>query len=345
MLGRLTANVGLVQSHVAAVIPKWNALAMDPLNGGLEPMPSRELAAFVAAVETRGIGAAADLLSLTQSAVSKRIKNLERRLGAVLLERSHGGVRLTAAGSAIYPDAKDALLALSRAAQTLRDERDVGAQRLMLAASSTIGTCLLPRWLAEFRTARPSVRPQVSVSNCQSVLAAVHAHEVELGFVPFTDSLDGFDMLTVGHDELVVVVGASHRWAHTDSVVPSQLSREPFVTREDGSGTRASSVEAVRRLGVELQPELAMSSIDALKRVILDRGFTIMSSLAISDERSTGQLRALRLDGVSLPRELLAIKRRDGQLGPAALQFWAWLAAERTAVPAAARRSHCAQPS
>jgi hypothetical protein len=59
-----------------------------------------------------------------------------------------------------------------------------------------------------------------------------------------------------------------------------------------------------------------------------------MSSLAISDEQSSSQLRAVRLEGVSLQRELLAIKRCDGRLGDAALQFWRWLDAYCKPVPA-----------
>jgi DNA-binding transcriptional LysR family regulator len=71
---------------------------MDAPGARGEPLPSRELAAFLAAVDAGGIGAAAVSLSLTQSAVTKRIQSLERRLGTALLQRSHNGVRPTEAG-------------------------------------------------------------------------------------------------------------------------------------------------------------------------------------------------------------------------------------------------------
>src|SRR6185312_13685197 len=99
-------------------IPKWNhsgvTVTPDPLSG-------RELAAFVAAVDAHTLHAAADTLALTQSAVTKRVAALERRVGQKLLERGRSGVRPTAAGRALYPEARAALAALERARRALAD--------------------------------------------------------------------------------------------------------------------------------------------------------------------------------------------------------------------------------
>ena len=306
-------------------IPMWNACGVR-LGGGVEPLPSRELAAFVAAVETGGIGVAADALSLTQSAVTKRIARLEQRLGTPLLARSHAGVRPTKAGKALYPEAKAGLLALSRAARAVSDRRVAAEQQLALAASHTIGTFLLPRWLVSFALVQPTARPQVSIVNSEAVLAAVREREVEIGFVAQAARASGLETLSLGRDELVVVVAARHRWGRADGVTLAELASEPFLTREPGSSTRAVAIAAVRQLGIELKPDLETGSIDALKRSVLDGGFTILSTIAIENEQAAGQLRGLRLDGAHLTRELLAIKHRDVQLGRTATRFWSWLA-------------------
>jgi DNA-binding transcriptional LysR family regulator len=295
----------------------------------VEPLPSRELAAFVAAVETGGIGLAADALSLTQSAVTKRIARLEERLGTPLLARSHAGVRPTQPGKALYPEAKAGLLALSRAARAVSDGRVAAEQQLALAASHTIGTFLLPRWLASFALVQPSARPQVSIVNSEAVLAAVREREVEIGFVPEPARANGFEALSVGRDELVVVVAADHRWVRAESVALRELASEPFLTREPGSGTRAAAIAAAGQLGIELKPAMETGSIEALKRSVLDGGFTILSTIAIENEQAAGQLRGLRLDGAHLTRELLAIKHPGTRLGPAAKHFWSWLVDSR----------------
>lgn len=299
---------------------------MDPYSPTLDPLPSRELAAFVAAVNTGAIGTAADSLSLTQSAVTKRLQSLERRVGLSLLTRSHTGVQATAAGRALYPDAKEALLALARAAETLHAEKAAVGQRLSLAASHTIGAFLLPSWLAAFTANAPATEPRVTVTNTAGVLSAVNAEGVEIGLLPDPTPHGELEILHLGYDELVVVVAATHPWARRRTIAPSELCSEPFVTREQGSGTRAAAIRAASSLGVELKPTHETSSTEALKRTVARGGFTIMSTFALSDERAAGQLSTLRLTGTPLRRELCAIRHRASAPQRTAAQFWSWLA-------------------
>ncbi len=312
---------------------------MGTLVAAREPLPSRELAAFVAAVDAGTIGAAADSLSLSQSAVTKRLQSLERRVGRALLTRSHAGVRPTTAGCTLYPDAKAALSTLERAADALERDGATSERRVSLAASHTIGTFLLPGWLTAFGADGPA-KPHISVVNSGQVLAAVHDREVDIGFLPDPPAFDHLDALSVGQDELVVVVGRGHRWAGTQSIPPSRLTSEPFFTREEGSGTRNASVASLRRLGVELHPDLETSSTEALKRTVRGGGFTIMSSLAIRDEMLREQLHPIRLEDLPLHRRLFAVKRRDAQPRGAARRFWSWL---RANCDHEASRARCAR--
>ena len=150
---------------------------MSTLTG--DPLPGSELAAFAAAVETASIHGAADALDLTQSAVTKRIQHLERRIGGELLERGRFGARPTALGRAVYPPARRALQELDevmRAAAHLRAER---APRLALAASATTGEFLVPGWLAEFRRVAPEVRPELEITNSPGALAALRERRAD----------------------------------------------------------------------------------------------------------------------------------------------------------------------
>jgi DNA-binding transcriptional LysR family regulator len=297
---------------------------MDVPGHQLEPLPSRDLIAFVAAVETGSLGAAANSLSLTQSAVTKRIQSLERRLGIQLLTRSHSGVSPSAAGRALYPDAKEGLAAFSRASRNFRDQA-AQPSCLRLAASHTIGELLLPRWLAAFRNAAPTFHSSVTVVSSEAVLAALREHDTDIGLLPDPAPLTRLDSTCVGKDELAVVVGPDHHWAKASSVLPSQLPSEAFFTREQGSGTRALAIEALRRLGIKLTPAVEVSSTQALKRMVLGEGYTIISRLAIADEQNDGVLHALPVRGADLSRRLYAVKHPSSKLTPVAQQFWSWL--------------------
>ena len=136
-----------------------------------DPLSSRELAAFAAAVETGSVQGAAEALDLTQSATTKRIQALERRLGVSLLHRGRHGVRATEEGMALYPEARRGLDALALAEQAVADSH--AARPLRIAASHTIGEALLPTWLTAFRAELPGVHPQVDVVNSTGVLAAI----------------------------------------------------------------------------------------------------------------------------------------------------------------------------
>lgn len=290
-----------------------------------DPLAGRELAAFVAAVESASMHGAADALGLTQSAVSKRIQALERRTGVALLERGRQGVAPTEAGRLLYPEAKNALAALARAAAAVGEATDV--HRLRVAASYTIGEFLLPAWLASFRAADgdASLRAEVDVINSPSVLARVRAGTAAIGFVEGVDPLDGLEAIGLLRDELVVVVAPGHRWARRRSLRPGELSREPYFTRERDSGTRAVVTAALGRHGVRLDPALETASTQVLKRAVLDGGFTVLSRVTVDGEARAGTLRALPVKGVGLERELRAVRRGRPARGAAAQRLWAWL--------------------
>jgi DNA-binding transcriptional LysR family regulator len=309
--------------HLGALIPFWNTGSVQVTDVGAEPLSGRELAAFVAAVDAGSMGAAAEFLSLTQSAATKRVQRLERRLGTVLLSRSGRGVRPTDAGLRLYPHAREALAALIRAEHTVGED---ATRRLRLAASHTVAEYLLPQWLAGFRLVDSGARPQVAFTNSPGVLSALRAGDAEVGFVAGVDPLHDFHVVTVAHDRLMVVVAPHHRWAHSHTINPAELVDEPYFTREPHSGTRAVATAALSAVGLHLQPQLEAGSTHSLKRAVMDGGFTILSSLAIAAERRAGTLHALTVAGADMTRDLEAVALRSHQLRGRALAFWRWLA-------------------
>jgi DNA-binding transcriptional LysR family regulator len=290
-----------------------------------DPLPGGELAAFVTAVEGASIQAAADALLLTQSAVTKRIQHLERRVGGRLLERGRFGVRPTALGRTVYPPAKRALEALESVSRTIELSGAGDATQLRLIASLTVGEFLLPDWLAAFRARRPDVHPQLEIVNSRGVLAAVREQRAEIGFVEGLDSLSGWEAMTVARDQLLVVVAADHAWARRRSVRAADLRSESYLTRESASGTRVVADAALAQAGVELVPALQAASLQSLKRALNGGGFTLISELTIEAEQRAGTLVGLPVRDVDLRRELRAVRRRRPALSRAALMFWRWL--------------------
>ncbi len=292
-----------------------------------EPLNAGELAAFIAAVETGSVTAAAEALELTQSAASKRILMLERRLGVRVLERGRLGVTATAAGRVLYPEAQQALSALRHAAAVVAVHAEQ-APTLRLAASHTIGGFLLPGWLTRFRTseARAS-RAQVEVVNSDGVLASVRAGTAEIGFVESLAPAEGLEALTIMSDEIVAVVAPGHRWAGLRAIPARALLDEAYLTREPGSGTRSVATAALAAVGIVLTPTIETASTQSLKRAVLEDGFTLISHLAVEAETRAGTLCAVPVAGVDLTRPLRAVRRRRPAARREAARFWRYLRA------------------
>ena len=290
------------------------------------PLAGSELAAFVAAVEAGTVHGAADALQLTQSAVTKRIQALERRVGGRLFERGRFGVRPTELGRTVYPAAKRALDALDSVAELVELSRAHGSMDLRLSASHTIGEFLLPGWLADFRRERPDVHPQLEIVNSQGVIDAIRENRSEIGFIEGPDSPAGLHTITVARDEIVAVVAAGHPWARRRVVTVRDLVAEAYLTREAASGTRAVATAALARSGVELTPALQAASAQSLKRALAGGGFTLISRLTIETEERAGVLVGLPVRGIELHRELRAIRRRRPAPSAAARAFWRWIA-------------------
>jgi DNA-binding transcriptional LysR family regulator len=297
-----------------------------------DPLPGRDLAAFVTAVESGTLQGAADALQLTQSAATKRLQALERRVGRALLERGAHGVQPTAAGGVLYPFAREALAVLERAEAAVTSPES--APLLRIHASRTIGVILLPEWLASFRAVAPPCRVSATITNSEQVLHAVRDGEAEIGFVEgLPAGAHGLRELVVAHDEIRVVVASDHPWARLRAVPLRALTSEPFLAREAGSGTRAVATATLADAGVELQPALEVSSAEALKRAVLAGGFTLLSKRVVAGELAAGTLAAIPVSGVDLHRALRAVCRsRPAPQGPARA-FWRWLG--RTIAPQA----------
>ncbi len=296
---------------------------MDLLGGYLDP---DELATFVAAIEYGTVGAAAEALELTQSAASKRLVRLEHRLGTSLLERGRRGVRATDAGRLLYPEAKQALAELTRAASVVASHAE-HAPTLRLAASLTIGGFLLPGWIAGFRATEPSaVRTHVEIFNSHRVLEVVRDGHVDVGFIESLDSVEGLEAATILSDQIVAVVAADHPWSRFRRIPAGALAGEPYLTRERGSGTRAVAAAALARAGVpELEPTLETASTQSLTRSVLDGGFTLISRLAVDAEVRAATLHALEVTGADFSRPLRAVRR--GRPTPTGFprRFWTFL--------------------
>ncbi|WP_079628603.1 LysR family transcriptional regulator, partial [Mycobacteroides abscessus] len=188
---------------------------------------------LVSVAETGSLGAAARQHGISQPAASMRIRALERRLRLVLLERGPTGSRLTDAGLAVVGYASPVLAAAHEFVTGVAALHSDQAPRLVVAASRTIADHRIPLWLTALRARHADVAVSLEVGNTQQVCELVRAGGASLGFIEGPHAPTGLGGEVLGADELVIVVGPGHKWAHRRKPVTlRELAITPLLMRE-----------------------------------------------------------------------------------------------------------------
>jgi DNA-binding transcriptional LysR family regulator len=279
---------------------------------------------LLAVARAGSLNAAAAEVGVSQQAVSARMRSLEAQTGVVLLRRGARGSQLTSEGVVVAEWATrlmDVAAEFDAGLSTLRQDRRL---RLRVSASLTIAEQLLPSWLVAFRIAAQrrngdATDIELTAVNSETVIHHVRDGQADLGFVEGPRVPTGLRTRVVGHDELILVVAPDHPWTRRrNPVTVEQLAETPLVAREHGSGTRDALNAALReRLGPDVQqaePVISLSTATAIRAAVLaGAGPAVLSSLAVREDLSRGQLVAIQVVGLELHRRLRVIWQGDRQ--------------------------------
>ncbi|HEY0971945.1 MAG TPA: LysR family transcriptional regulator [Gemmatimonadales bacterium] len=286
---------------------------------------------FWRVAELGGFSRAAEALRLSQPAVSKSVRELERQLQTPLFDRTGNRPRLTDAGERLLTRARELFAVERLAEEELRTLRGLEGGVLRIAASTTIVTYLLPSCLARFHAAHPGVALRVWSANTRDVARALAQRRVEIALVegPVDDAR--LEVVPWRRDELVVIAHPQHPLVGRRRVTWRDLADERFIVRERGSGTRQVAEEALARRGVEPRVALQLASTEAIKQAVAaGLGLAIVSGAAIADQLALGRLATIPVDDALLARELSELRYVGRELSPAAHVFREMLGASGT---------------
>lgn len=262
-------------------------------------MADRRLQVFHAVAKQLSFTKAAEILFMTQPAVTFQIKQLEEHFNARLFERGHGRIQLTPAGEVALGYA-ERILTLSTELDTRIREMTGGlAGPLLIGASTTIAEFLLPRVLGEFKATHPDVQAKVIVGNTELIETRVTEHALDLGLIEGPSSAPALVAEVCCEDELQVIAAPSHVLAGHSELRPSDLVSHPYISRETGSGTREFTDLYFRNAGIDpasLNVIMELGSPEAIKGVVATGiGFAVMSRAAADKDRRLGLLAAVPL--------------------------------------------------
>jgi len=186
---------------------------------------------FVAVAEELHFGRAAQRLHITQPPLTQAIALLEGRLGVRLFDRTKRSVKLTPAGAALVPEARDLLARAAALPAHARAAAHGESGRLKLAFVSTVGFGLLPRWVRAFRAQWPQVQFELIEATGDVQIAAFGRGDIDAGFMIHSPGFapPGMHHLRVAREPLVAAIGQQHPLARARSLKIDALLDEPLV--------------------------------------------------------------------------------------------------------------------
>ena len=283
-----------------------------------------QLQAFVEAARLGSVTRAAEALFVTQPALTARLNALEKTVGAPLLVRRRGGVRLTEAGRAFLPYAERALQAVADGRHVLTElERGV-VGHVPIGASPAVSTYALPSILKRFQETHPGVQVAVRTGHSEEVAELVKRDEVAIGLSRALRDPD-LESFTLYEDELVLVVHPEHPFV--GDVRSSELADEQFVLFDRASSYHELTSALFLDAGIVPRGVMELDNIDSAKKMVEHGlGVAFLPHVAVAGEVRSGRLRIVPIADRQPPRRaIVAVRRRHAGPPTGTTAAFLWL--------------------
>ncbi|MGL5080964.1 MAG: LysR family transcriptional regulator [Microcoleaceae cyanobacterium] len=271
---------------------------------------------------------AADSLYVSQPAISLQVQNLEKQLNVPLFDRGGRRAKLTEAGYLLLNYGEKILSLCQETCRAIDDLQNLQGGTLIVGASQTTGTYLLPRMIGLFRRKYPEVAVQLHVHSTRRTAWSVANGQVDLAIVGGEVPAELQDSLTIYpylEDELALILPVFHRFAKLEKIEKEDLYKLEFIALDSQSTIRKVIDQVLTRCGIDprrLRVEMELNSIEAIKNTVqAGLGVAFVSTAAIERELQAGSLHRARIDGVVVKRMLSVILNSNRYQSKAAEAF------------------------
>jgi DNA-binding transcriptional LysR family regulator len=281
-----------------------------------------QLATFQVVAKHCSYVRAAEELHFSQPAVSAQIHQLEESMGVKLFDKIGRRTHLTQAGEELYAYSQKIFSVIDETLETMEALRSPHSGRLSVGADTTVGSYVIPRLLGKFHQMYPEVEITLEVVNRGYLVEALVQNRLDMVVMGKTPTEVPVFAAPFAANELVLVAPPTHRLAGCIHVSFVELTREYFLMREEGSGTRAALENAFQEAGLPLQVSMQVGNNSAIKQgVAAGLGIALISRVAIDMELETNRLTILDVEGFPLMRQWRLIHLKEKNLSATARAF------------------------
>lgn len=274
---------------------------------------------FFAVASQLSFSKAAEILFISQPAISRHIKSLEQQYHVSLFERKGNSITLTEEGALLLEHVKKAK-ELQR--QMEFDVSSLAGQQqakgsLVIGASTTVALYVIPKILSAFHQKYPHIKLRLVNRNSENILKALLDHEIDFGIMEGKNKISSARYQFFMSDEVIPVCSAKSNLAKQKKIPLASLKDTPLALRERGSGTLAAVLDALDKHKVsmnELKAGITLGGTEALKNFLLNDtclGFLPLRSVA--KQLKSGELVRLTIPGLHITRDFFFVQRQGAE--------------------------------
>jgi DNA-binding transcriptional LysR family regulator len=244
----------------------------------------------------RSFSKAAEELFISQPAVTKRMKELERRVGMGLIQRRRDGFALTEAGKILFKYAQKISYHFMEIENVLGDLQKDHRGLLRIGTTESYSKCLMPKLLSGFQASFPYVKIALDVGNSEEIEKSLLFYKNDLGLIGVTKKSSRFESIPFIKEELVLIVSPGHRLVKKQTVSLKEIEGYPFIIRSKGSTTRKVLLEAFKALDIHPSLLIEAGSSEFIKQWVSEgKGVSIIVKRIVEDEGKRGFVKTIPL--------------------------------------------------
>ncbi|WP_312507182.1 LysR family transcriptional regulator [Lysinibacillus sp.] len=271
---------------------------------------------FYQVATTGSFTKAAEILRISQPAVSSQIKRFEHEIGVQLFKQQGRGVVLTEFGEALAEKAQN-LIALEHHIETFIEEyRLAKAGNLHIVATYLPANFLIPKWATHFKAVNEHVNLMITTTNTKDAFEQLIHYKADIAIYGggMSERPKEIEWEELYEDELWFVVSPTHRYAH-QNITLVEMFQEPFIMREEGSSMREHLFSLCQTYQVK-PPNIALQFNginETIRSVMAGYGANFISSLAVREYVENGQLARVYVKDIHAIKHKIAICTRNNE--------------------------------
>lgn len=274
-----------------------------------------QLRTFQAVAAARSFRRAADLLHITQPAVSKQIQALEAEFDERLFERGRSA-QLTSAGAALLRHVENLSRMLTAAREEIADLKELRSGHLSIGATPSTATYVLPELIEAYRARYPKVNLSIETGWSPEITRRLVTYDVDLGLIVIVaPKMEGFPQLTfvpLEMADLVFVASSDHPLTRKRESTWDDLKEASWILNQDGCQFRGYIEKRLKERGRALKVEVEVIGLELQKRLTqLGLGIALLPKNFVAKELRQGSLKALNVRGAKPQGYSSLVFRKD----------------------------------